>query len=155
MKQIILVLFLFLTVSAGAKLKNEITGKWSVQKVETTDQSLNSMIQESDFSKLIVEFAKSGSVLISGTDTKTKYSVDGDKITFSEGLAKEISKAEVEANIKSGILTINLNAELVKQIMLIVKDQYVKSGGEAFIAKMIENAAKTYRIEAVITLKRK
>jgi hypothetical protein len=155
MKRIILILFLFFAVSAEAKLKDEIAGIWNVLKVETTDQSLNSMIQESDLSKLFVEFAKSGAVLISGNDTKTKYSVDGSKIIFSEGAAKEISNAEVKANIKSDILTLNLNAELVKQIMLIVKDLYVKSGGDAFIAKMIENAAKTYRIEAIITLKRK
>jgi len=158
MKQVILLIFLALAISISAKaakLADEIKGVWTVVKVETTDQTLNAIIQESDLSGLFVEFAKSGAVLISGNDTKTKYSVTGDKIIFSDGLTKEISKPEMKANIKSNVLTANLSAELVKQIMLIAKDLYIKSGGDAFIGKMIENTAKTSNIEAIITLKRK
>jgi hypothetical protein len=159
MKRVILLMSLVLAVSisAGAsKLKDEIKGVWSVVKIETTDQTLNAIIKENDLSGLLVEFAKSGAVLVSGNDTKTKYSVNGDKIIFSDGVvSKEISKPEIKANIKSNILTANLPAELVKQTMLIAKDLYLKSGGDAFIGKMIENAAKTSSIEAVITLKRK
>jgi hypothetical protein len=158
MKRVILLIFLALAISISAeaaKLKDEIKGVWSVVKVETTDQTLNTIIQESDLSKLLVEFAKSGAVLISGNDTKTKYSVNGDKIIFSDGVTKEISNSEIKANIQSNILTANLSPEMVKQIMLIAKDLYIKSGGEVFIGKMIENAAKTSSIEAVITLKRK
>jgi hypothetical protein len=116
------------------------------------------MIKDYDFSTLYVEFTKSGVVLLSGKDTGTKYSVSGNKIVLSEGMInrmKEIQRAEVQASIKSGNLTLNLSADLVKQILLTAKDMYLKSGGELFIAKMIENAAKTCSIEAVITLKHK
>ncbi|MDR1886378.1 MAG: hypothetical protein LBQ70_00545 [Prevotellaceae bacterium] len=158
MKRIILIPVLFLTISVAveaAKLKNEIKGLWSVVKIETTDQSLNLMMQNGDFSNLSVEFAKSGAVLLSGKDTGTKYRVEGDKITFSGGMIKEISRPEVKASIKSGVCTINVPADLVKQILLTIRDRYVESGGEAFIAKMIEHAANTYSIEAVVILKRK
>jgi hypothetical protein len=158
MRRFFLITVLFfttLTTVEAAKLKNEIRGIWSVQKIETTDQSLNFLIKDYDFSKLLVEFTKSGVVMLSGKDTKTKYSVTGDKIVLSEGMIKEIQRTEVKASIKSGNLTVNLPADLVKQILLTFKDMYLKSGGEAFIAKMIENAAKTYSIEAVIILKRK
>jgi hypothetical protein len=139
----------------AAQLKTEIQGIWSVQKIETTEQSLNLMMQNSDFSNVLVEFAKSGFVMISGKDTKTKYRIEKDKIILSEGMAKGITHPEAKANIKSGNLTINLTADLVKQILLMVKDRYVESGGEAFIAKMVENIAETNAIEAVIILKRK
>jgi hypothetical protein len=158
MKRFLLILVLVFAAAAtveAAKLKNEIPGIWSVQKIETTDQSLNLMMKDSDFSKFLVEFTKSGFVLISGKDTKTKYGVSGNKIILSEGMIKDIPQAEVKANIKSGNLTVNLPADLVKQILLTIQDIYIKSGGEVFIAKMIENAAKTYNIEAVIILKRK
>ncbi|MDR1169748.1 MAG: hypothetical protein LBK97_02815 [Prevotellaceae bacterium] len=153
---LITVLFFAALATAGAvKLKNEIRGIWNMSKIETTDPSLNLMIQNYDLSKLPVEFTESGFVFISGKDTKTKYRVEGNKIILSEGMIKEIPRAEVKANIKSENLTVNLPADLTKQILLTIKDQYVKSGGEAFIAKMIENAAKTYSIEAIIILKRK
>jgi hypothetical protein len=139
----------------AAKLKTEIQGIWSVQKIETTEQSLNLMMQGRDFSNLLVEFTKSGFVLISGKDIKTKYSVEKDRIILSEGMVKKITRPEVKANIKSGSLTVNLSADLVKQVLLTVKDQYLKSGGEVFIAKMIENIAQSNNIEAVIILKRK
>ncbi|MDR2383004.1 MAG: hypothetical protein LBD76_03855 [Prevotellaceae bacterium] len=141
--------------TADAKLKNEIQGIWNVQKVETTDQSLNFLVKDYDFSKMLVEFTKSGVVTLSGKNTGTKYRVAGNKIVFSEGIIKEIQDAEVNANLKSGNLTLNLSADLVSQILLVFKDEYLKSGGEAFIAKMIETAAKTSNIEAVIILKRK
>ncbi|MDR0726066.1 MAG: hypothetical protein LBF59_08695 [Prevotellaceae bacterium] len=141
------------TADAAGKLKNEIQGIWSVQKVETTDQSLNLMIKDYDFSKLLVEFTKAGVITLSGKNTGTKYRVAGNKIVLSEGMIKE--NAEVKASVKSGNLTMNLSAALVSQIMLAFKDMYLKSGGEVFIAKMMENAAKTHSIEAVITLKRK
>jgi hypothetical protein len=150
-----ILIFTILATADATRLKNEIQGKWSVQKVETTDQSLNFMIKDYDFSKLLVEFTKSGVVTLSGKDTGTKYRVAGNKIVLSEGMIKEIQDAEVKASVKSGNLTMNLPAALVKQIMLSFKDIYLKSGGEVFIAKMIENAAKTYSIEAVIILKRK
>jgi hypothetical protein len=159
MKRFFLVPVLFLatlTTVDAARLKNEIQRIWSVQKVETTDQSLNYMIKDYDFSKLLVEFTKSGAVLLSGKDTGTKYSVAGNKIVLSEGvMMKEIQRAELKASIKSDNLTVDLPADLVKQILLTAKDMYLKSGGEVFVAKMIENAAKTYSIEAVIILKRK
>jgi hypothetical protein len=156
MKRIILisiVLFTALVSAATTKPKSEITGIWNVLKIETTDQSLNLMMQDADLSKLSIEFAKSGTVLISGKDTKTKYSVKGDKIILSEGMIKE--RSEVKKSIKSGNLSINIPADLVKQILLIIREHYVKSGGDSFIAKMIESIANTYSIEAVITLKRK
>jgi hypothetical protein len=152
------ILIATLATADAAKLKNEIQRIWSVQTVETTDQSLNYMIKDYDFSTYHVEFTKSGVVLLSGKDTGTKYSVAGNKIVLSEGMIagmKEIQRAEVQASVKSGNLTISLPAGLVKQILLTVKDMYLKSGGEPFIAKMIENAAKTCSIEAVITLKHK
>jgi hypothetical protein len=158
MKRFLVILVLFFATAAtveAAKLKNEIHGIWSVLKIETTDQSLNLITKDADFSKITVEFTKSGVVLISGKDTQTKYSVAGNTVILSEGMIKDMSKAEVKASIKSGSLTLNLPADLVKQIMLTVKDMYVKSKGETFIAKMIEDIAKTYSIEAVITLKRK
>jgi hypothetical protein len=158
MKRLFLIsilIFATLATAEAAKLKNEIQGKWSVQKVETTDQSLNFMIKDYDLSKLLVEFTKSGVVMLSGKDTGTKYRVAGNKIVLSEGMINEIKQAEVKASIKSGNLTMNLSADLVKQILLTVKDMYLKSGGEVFVAKMIENIAKTHSIEAVIILKRK
>ncbi|MDR0384871.1 MAG: hypothetical protein LBH60_02190 [Prevotellaceae bacterium] len=112
------------------------------------------MMRDFDLSKLSVEFTKAGVVMISGKDTKTKYRAEGNKIILSEGMIK-IPRAEVKANIKSGNLTVDISADLMKQILLAVKDQYLKSGGEVLIAKMIENAAKTYSIEAIIILKRK
>jgi hypothetical protein len=139
----------------AAQLKTEIRGTWSVLKIETTEQSLNLMIQNSDFSNILVEFTKSGFVMISGKDTKTKYRIEKDNIILSEGMAKKITRPEAKANIKSDNLTINLTADLVKQILLIIKDRYLESGGEAFIAKMIENITKTHDIEAVIIFKRK
>jgi hypothetical protein len=145
------------TVSAtvgAARLKNGIRGIWNVVKIETTDQSLNFMIRNIDLSKSSVEFTKSGNILISGKDTKTKYSVKGDKIILSEGIIKE-SRFEVKAGIKSDSLSANIPAGMMKQILLTVKDQYAKSGGDAFLVKMIENAAQTYSIEATVTLKRK
>jgi N-acetylneuraminic acid mutarotase len=149
------VLFFAVLVTAEAgKLKNEIQGIWSVTKVETTEQNLNLLIKDYDFSKLLVEFTKSGTVWISGKDTGTKYSVTGNKIVLSEGMVKEIRRAEAKASIKSDSLTVNLPADLVKQIVLTVKDMYLKSGGEVFVAKMIENVVKTYSIEAVVILKR-
>jgi hypothetical protein len=158
MKQIILILItlftVFTSVEAAKLKKNDIVRIWNVTKVETTDQTLNFMTQDIDFSKLLVEFTKSGTVSILGKDTKTKYTIKGDKIILSEGLIKE-PKSEIKASIQSENLLLNISADLVKQILLIIKDQYTKSGGDAFIAKMIENAAKTYSIEAVITLKRK
>jgi hypothetical protein len=158
MRRFLLIPVLFFATLAtveAAKLKNEIQGIWSVQKIETTDQSLNMMMKDSDFSKFLVEFTKNGVVLISGRETGTRYRVEGNKLILSEGMIKDMSKAEVKASVKSGNLTLNLPADLVKQILLTVKDMYMKSKGETFIAKMIENAAKTYSIEAVITLKRK
>jgi hypothetical protein len=144
-----------LTTLEAAQLKTEIRGVWSVLKIETTEQSLNLMMQNGDFSSLLVEFTKSGFVMIAGKDIKTKYRVEKDKIILSEGMAKTIAHPEAKANIKSGNLTINLTADLVKQILLTVKDRYVESGGEAFIAKMMENIAETHNIEAIIRLKRK
>ncbi|MDR2286551.1 MAG: hypothetical protein LBE04_03620 [Prevotellaceae bacterium] len=158
MKRFLLIPVLFLATLAtveAAKLKNEIPGIWSVLKVETTDQNLNAMFKDSDFSKLLVEFTKTGTVLILGKDTETKYRVEGNKVVLSGGMIKDMPKAEVKASIKSDNLTLNLPADLVKQILLTAKDTYVKSGGEVFIAKMIESIATTYSIEAVITLKRK
>jgi hypothetical protein len=158
MKRFFLVSVLFLTILATAesvKPKNEIQGIWTVSKIETTDLNLNSIIRNYDFSKLSVEFTESGVVMISGQDTKTKYRAEKNKIILSEGIIKEIPHAEVKTNIKSGNLTVDVSADLVKQILLAVKDLYLKSGGEVFIAKMIENAAKTSNIEAVIILKRK
>ncbi|MDR1582239.1 MAG: hypothetical protein LBS55_03105 [Prevotellaceae bacterium] len=158
MKRFILVLVLFFTTLGtveATKLKNEIQNIWSVSKIETTDPNLNILMQGSDFSKYLVEFTKSGFVIVLGKDTKTKYHVSGDKIILSEGMVKEMSQTEVKANIKSGNLTVNVPADLVKQILLTVKEQYSKSGGDSFVAMMIENIAKTYRIEAVIVLKRK
>jgi hypothetical protein len=158
MKRFLLIPVLFLATLAtveAAKLKNEIPGIWSVLKVETTEQDLNSMLKDSDFSKLLVEFTKTGAVMISGKDTETKYRVEGNKVVLSGGMIKNMSKAEVKASIKSGNLTLNLPADLVKQILLTAKDMYLKSGGEVFIAKMIESIATTYSIGAVITLKRK
>jgi hypothetical protein len=158
MKRFFLIQTLFfatLTTVEAAKLKNEIQGIWNVQKVETTDQSLNFLMKDYDFSKLSVEFTKSGVVLLSGKDTGTKYRVTENKLVLSGGIIKEPPQAEVKASIKSDSLTVNLPADFVKQILLTVKDMYVKSGGEAFIAKMIESVANTYSIEAVIVLKRK
>ncbi|MDR1592919.1 MAG: hypothetical protein LBS43_00365 [Prevotellaceae bacterium] len=158
MKRFLLITVLFFATLAtveAAKLKNEIQGIWNVSKIETTDQSLNMLINNNDLSKLLVEFTKSGVVMISGKNFGSKYRVEGNKLILSEGMVKNMSKAEVKANVKSGNLSLNLPAALVKQIMLTVKDMYVKSGGEVFIAKMIENIAVTYSIEAVITLKRK
>lgn len=143
-----------LVEAAGLK-KKDIIKIWTVTKVETTDPSLNLMAQSIDLSKLLVEFTKSGTVLISGKDTKTKYTVKGDKIILSEGLIKEQPSAEVKASISSDNLSLDVSADLMKRILLIIKDQYTKSGGDAFISKMIENAANTYSIEAVITLKHK
>jgi hypothetical protein len=142
-------------LSNTANLKSEIQGTWSVQKIETSEQSLNAMIQDSDFSNILIEFTKSGSVLVLGKATGTKYRVENNKIILSEGLAKNITHPEAKASIKSGKMTVNLTAALVKQILLTVKDRYVESGGEAFIAKLIENIAQTHSIEAVITFKRK
>jgi hypothetical protein len=158
MKQVFFISVLIFATLAKANatdLKSEIQGIWSVQKVETTDQSLNFMIKDYDFSKLLVEFTKSGFIMFSGKETKTKYRIAGNKIVLSEGVLKDIQQAEVEASIKSGNLTMNLPADLVKQILLIIKDVYIKSGGEPFIAKMIENVAKTHSVEAVVILKRK
>ncbi|MDR1339963.1 MAG: hypothetical protein LBK58_07935 [Prevotellaceae bacterium] len=158
MQRFVLTTVLFLTMSISlkaAKLETEIRGVWSVQKIETTEQSLNLMMQDKDLSNLLVEFTKSGFVLISGKDIKTKYRVEKDRIILSEGMAKKITRPEAKASIKSGNLRINLGADLVKQILLTVKDQYLKSGGEVFIAKMIENIAQSNSIEAVIILKRK
>jgi hypothetical protein len=157
MKRFCTVTFLFFATSVTvgvARLKNEIPGIWNVLKIETTDQNLNFMMRDFDLSKLSVEFTKAGVVMISGKDTKTKYRAEGNKIILSEGMIK-IPRAEVKANIKSGNLTVDISADLMKQILLAVKDQYLKSGGEVLIAKMIENAAKTYSIEAIIILKRK
>jgi hypothetical protein len=158
MERFFLILVLFFTTLGSveaAKLKNEIQNVWSISKIETTNPNLNPMIRDNDFSKVLVEFTKTGFVFISGKDTKTKYRVSGNKILLSEGIIKEKSQTEVSANIKSGILTVNVPADLVKQILLMVKEQYSKSGGESFIVKMIENVANTYRIEATVTLKRK
>jgi hypothetical protein len=148
-------IFTTLATANAAGLKNEIQGIWSVHKIETTDQNLNFMIKDYNFSKLLVEFTKSGIVTLSGKDTGTKYRVTGNKIVLSGDMIKDIQYAEVKASVKSGNLTMNLPAGLVKQILLTFKDIYIKSGGEVFIAKMIENAAKTYSIEAVIILKHK
>jgi hypothetical protein len=152
---ILVLIFTTMVTADAANLKNEIQGTWSVQKIETTDQSLNFMLKDNDFSKLLVEFTKSGVVRLWGRDTVAKYRVAGDEIILSESMIKEIQHAKVKASIKSDNLTINFPADLVKQILLMVKDIYIKSGGEVFVAKMIENAAKTYSIEAVIILKRK
>jgi hypothetical protein len=142
-------------LSNVAKLKNEIQGTWNLQKIETTDQSLNSIIQNGDFSNIFIEFTKSGFVLFQGKETGTKYRIENNKIILSEGLAKNMTHPEAKANIKSNELTVNLTAALVKQILLTVKDRYVESGGEIFVAKMIENIANTHSIEAIITFKRK
>jgi hypothetical protein len=157
MQRFFLIPFLFFAVlvtAEAAKLKNEIQGIWSVTKVETTEQNLNLLIKDYDFSKLLVEFTKSGTVRLSGKDTGTKYSVTGNKITLSEGMVKDIRRAEVKAGIKSDSLTVNLPADLVKQIVLTIKDMYLKSGGKVFVAKMIENVVETHSIEAVVILKR-
>jgi hypothetical protein len=158
MKRYILIPALFfatlITVEA-ATLKKEIPGTWNVQKVETTDPSINFMIQDYDFSKLSVEFTKSGVVLLSGKATGSQYRVTGNKIVVSGGAIKDPPQAEVKADITSGVLTMNLPADMVKQILLTFKEQYLKSGGETFIARMIEGAANANSIEAVITLKRK
>jgi len=159
MKKYILILpllLLFISVNAS-NLKDQIKGKWGVVKVETTDQSLNAMINESgeDISKIEIELTEAGYIKLSGNDTKTKYIVKGDKVVFSDGIAKEIKNPEVKASIKSNVLTVDVPAELVKEIMLITKELYVKAGGDTFIAGLIESAAITYVIEGTVTLKRK
>jgi hypothetical protein len=158
MKRFLLITVLFFTISAtveAAKLKSEIQGIWSLSKVETTDQSINMLIKDGDFSKFLVEFTKSGLVMISGKDSGSKYRVEGSKVILSDGMVKNMSKAEVKASVKSDKLTLNLPADLVKQILLTAKDMYLKSGGEVFIAKMIETVATTSNIEATVILKRK
>jgi hypothetical protein len=142
-----------LTAIKASKLATEIQETWTVVKIETTDPSLNTMTKDIDFSKWFVEFSKSGTVFLSGKDTKTKYSVKGDRLILSEGMIK--GQSEMKADIKSGQLSVSLSAEVVKQILLTATEQYLKSGGDPLIAKMIESVATTYSIEAVITLKRK
>ncbi|MDR1896093.1 MAG: hypothetical protein LBR10_04795 [Prevotellaceae bacterium] len=152
------ILLLLLAVLAATRvdageLKDEIAGKWNVVQVETSDSSLNSMIT-ADLSKMIVEFTKSGTVVIADKDTKTKYLVKENTIIFSDGMAVNFSKPETKASIKGKTLTINVSAELVKEIMMMVKDIYLKSGGNAFVAKLIENIAQTSTITGIIRLDR-
>lgn len=160
MKKIILILPLILVMlspAAANNLKKNVKGKWSVAKVETTDKSLNSMIDanSADMDKIIIELTEAGMVIVSGNDIKTKYKVNGDKIIFSEGVAKHVEKPEVKAKIKEDVLTVEVPAELVKEVMLLTKDFYVKAGGDALVARLIETAAKSYVIEGKVTLNRK
>jgi len=153
LKRITLIL-LFASAVCVLNAQN-IKGKWSLDSIKTTDQSLNAMIPQDEIADVLVEFTDNGFVKVSGIDTKTKYKVEKDKIVFSEGMAEKIKNPALKYSVKNGVLVVNVSEEIVKQIMLIVKDMYIEAGGDKFVASMIESAALSSKIEAVIKLKRK
>lgn len=159
MRKIMTVCCLLITIQAFAgKLEKDLPGVWNVVKIETSDEMIDGMIKSligDKYKDLIVEFTKTGMVKIAGRETGTKYVVNKEMIKLSQGLAEKLKNPEVKARSKKDELTVDISPELAKQIFLMAKDMYLKSGGEALVAAMMENVALNSGIKGVITLKRK
>ena len=155
MRKILIVCCLLMSMQAFAgKLEKDLPGVWNVAKIETSDEMINTLIGDK-YKELLVEFTKTGTVRLAGKETGVKYSVNKDIIKLSQGLAEKVKNPEVKASSKNGELTVNIPPELAKQIMLVSKDLYLKSGGDTFVATLMENVAMNSGIKGVITLKRK
>lgn len=133
----------------------DLKGKWNFAKIETSEPALNALIKDYKFADTLVEFSGSGTVKISGRDTGIKYRLKDGKASFSGGDADKLSKSEVKVSEVKNTLKLTFSPELTREIVLLAKDKYLQSGGDALIAKLVENAVTNSAIETYLYLKRK
>jgi hypothetical protein len=142
------------SMQAAGKLKDEVPGKWKIAKIETSEPTLNSIIQSQKL-KNVVEFTEAGDILIDRRTAKIRYSVvNNKKLVFSGDAVKKISKPEVDAKVEKSTLTISVPADLTSEILLMAKDLYLKSGGDKLIAALLEGIASSGGISATVSLTR-
>jgi hypothetical protein len=133
----------------------DLKGKWHLASVETSEPALNALIKEYKFADTLVEFTGAGTVKISGHDTGIKYRLKDGKASFSGGDADKLSKPEVRVEETKNALKLTFSPELTREIVLLAKDKYVQTGGDALIAKLVENTVTNRAIETRLFLKRK
>jgi hypothetical protein len=132
----------------------DLKGKWKFASVETSEPALNALIKDYKFADTLVEFTSAGTVKISGRDTGVKYRLKDGKASFSGGDADKLSKPEVRVEETKNTLKLTFPPELTREIVLLAKDKYVQTGGDALIAKLVENAVTSKAIETRLFLKR-